>query len=434
MPQRISPGVLVVPQNEVEGRWLCEQLAGGGYQGECVVGVPEALSRLSRRDLGLCLSHARHAGALLPDVKMSAPGFPVVVLDDQDSVETAVDMMRRGAADYLNPRSDAGRLLDKVRQHCRGVEDAAVIRTSPQSDRLFDLAARVANTDVSVLIMGESGTGKEVVARYIHRASRRSRAPFVAINCAAIPDNMLEAILFGHMKGAFTGAVQNQPGKFELAHGGTLLLDEISEMPLALQAKLLRVLQEREVERVGAHAPVPVDVRVLATTNLDIKMAISDGRFREDLYYRLSVFPLQLAPLRERPADVEALARHFLDKYLDVAGEAVSFTPQALTALRSHNWPGNVRELENTVQRALVLRRSGEIAAAELGLPSDMLARCEAGGSALAARVQGTEGDVIREALAAHGGQRRRTAESLGISERTLRYKLARLRAQGTEV
>jgi transcriptional regulator with PAS, ATPase and Fis domain len=325
-------------------------------------------------------------------------------------------------------------LLDKVRQHCRGVEDAAVIRTSPQSDRLFDLAARVANTDVSVLIMGESGTGKEVVARYIHRASRRSRAPFVAINCAAIPDNMLEAILFGHMKGAFTGAVQNQPGKFELAHGGTLLLDEISEMPLALQAKLLRVLQEREVERVGAHAPVPVDVRVLATTNLDIKMAISDGRFREDLYYRLSVFPLQLAPLRERPADVEALARHFLDKYLDVAGEAVSFTPQALTALRSHNWPGNVRELENTVQRALVLRRSGEIAAAELGLPSDMLARCAASGSALAARVQGTEGDVIREALAAHGGQRRRTAESLGISERTLRYKLARLRAQGTEV
>ncbi|HEX7036407.1 MAG TPA: sigma-54 dependent transcriptional regulator, partial [Pseudomonadales bacterium] len=311
----VRPGVLVVAQNEGEGRWLCEQLASGGYRGECVDGAEAALARLGRRDLGLCLSHARHAGALLPDVKLSAPGCPVVVVDDQDNVETAVEMMRRGAADYLNPRSNTARLLEAVREHCRSLEDASLIRTSPQSQRLFDLAARVAQTDVSVLIMGESGTGKEVVARYIHRASRRASGPFVAINCAAIPENMLEAILFGHVKGAFTGALQNQPGKFELAHGGTLLLDEISEMPLALQAKLLRVLQEREVERVGARSPVPVDVRVLATTNVDIRAAIAEGRFREDLYYRLSVFPLQLTPLRERPADIEALAWHFLDKY-----------------------------------------------------------------------------------------------------------------------
>jgi len=425
----MSAGILVVSENETDGRALCEQLTAGGFQSECVTDIAQALPHLARRDLGLCLSHARHAPSLLPEVRLAVPGFPVVVLDEQENVATAVEVMRGGAADYLSSTVSVEGLLDKVRQHFKEEMEAGVINASAESRRSFDLAARVAQTDVSVLISGESGVGKEVIARFIHEQSARRDGPFVAINCAAIPENMLEAILFGHVKGAFTGAHQSQPGKFELASGGTLLLDEISEMPLSLQAKLLRVLQEREVERVGARAPTAVNVRVLATTNVDIRAAVAEGRFREDLFYRLSVFPLQLAPLRERLEDVEALARHFIVKHATPGEPVIELSAEALGALRQHPWPGNVRELENAVQRALVLRTGSRLQAADFGLAP--LAEVHDG---LSARLLGAEGEMILATLKANGGQRRRTARELGVSERTLRYKLQRLREQGVEV
>ncbi|MEZ5558439.1 MAG: sigma-54 dependent transcriptional regulator [Pseudomonadales bacterium] len=437
--------VVVVAQDAQQGDWLCRRLVSGGFEARPADDAAAALRLLGEHGSGLCLSHASHATILLQESRLAAPMTPVVVVDEQARVETAVAMMRGGAVDYLDLNAADERLLGAVRQHYRAGGQQDVIKASPQSQQLFDLAGRVAQTDVSVLITGESGTGKEVVARYIHNASPRSAGPFVAINCAAIPENMLEAILFGHVKGAFTGAHQSQPGKFELASGGTLLLDEIGEMPLSLQAKLLRVLQEREVERVGARAPVAIDVRVLATTNVDIRQAVAEGRFREDLYYRLSVFPLQLAPLRERPQDVAALVEHFLRKHGGSFGRAPRIAPQTLLALTRERWPGNVRELENAVQRALVLGAGDELSATEFGLggaPS-AVTRIASGaqgnpaqscGSALSERRQDAESEVILRALAANSGHRRRTAEQLGVSERTLRYKLQRLRDQGVEV
>jgi two-component system response regulator FlrC len=339
------------------------------------------------------------------------------------------------------PEGDGVGLVAKVREHFYSATDAAVIKASPNAQRSFDLAARVAQTDVSVLILGESGTGKEVVARYIHQVSKRAHAPYVAVNCAAIPDTMLEATLFGHVKGSFTGAYQSQPGKFELADGGTLLLDEISEMPIGLQAKLLRALQEREVERVGARAAEPVDVRVIATSNVDLKAAVANGKFREDLYYRLSVFPLHLDPLRERTEDVLALAEHFVAKHGAMQSRSgLRLTTGAQRALGEYSWPGNVRELENTIQRALVLATGQEIDATDLGLaipgtaPADVTdGRTPAADGELSSRLRGAEEQMILDRLRANNGQRKLTAQHLGISERTLRYKLQKLRAAGIQ-
>src|SRR5690606_12186566 len=263
-------------------------------------------------------------------------------------VERAVSAMREGAQDYLVKPFEPRQLLQEVARHARGQlqEDDGPVAVEASSRQLLELAARVARSDSTVLITGESGSGKEVLARYLHQQSPRSQGPFIAINCAAIPENMLEATLFGHEKGAFTGAVQSQPGKFELAQGGTLLLDEVSEMPLALQAKLLRVLQEREVERVGARKAIQLDIRVLATSNRDLQAEVSAGRFREDLFYRLSVFPLAWLPLRQRPADILPLAERLLRRHAAKLHMAnVQLGDSARQALLAHAWPGNVREL-----------------------------------------------------------------------------------------
>jgi len=305
-----------------------------------------------------------------------------------------------------------------------------IIAVSPAAQRCFDLAQRVARTDVSVLIGGESGTGKEVVARFIHDNSARAAGPFVAINCAAIPEHMLEAILFGHEKGAFTGAHQMREGKFELARGGTLLLDEISEMPVALQAKLLRVLQEREVERVGGKRPIAVDVRVIATTNRDLKASIADGRFREDLFYRLSVFPLELDALRARRQDIRPLAEHFLAKH-GRADMRPTLSGAALEALEAHDWPGNVRELENVIQRALVLWNGAAIEPSDLGLAATPQRAVDVRALPLDERMLHTEVEIVCEALKHHAGRREATARALGISVRTLRHKLKRWRDMG---
>ncbi|MEY4762537.1 MAG: hypothetical protein RLZZ200_2393 [Pseudomonadota bacterium] len=324
-----------------------------------------------------------------------------------------------------------------------------------KSRLLFELARRVAVTDCTVLLSGESGTGKEVLARYIHMRSPRAGKPLVAVNCAAIPENMLEALLFGYERGAFTGAATSHAGKFEQAQGGTLLLDEITEMPLGLQAKLLRVLQEREVERIGGRGPIRLDVRVIATTNRNLRSEVLAGRFREDLYFRLCVFPLGIAPLRERREDVLPLAMQLLAARCPPGGRIPALSADAAQMLLMYSWPGNVRELDNLLQRALILCtgpviEAGHIrfesitdfghlpftakpdvaasptqAALQVAVPASVAA-----GGELKDSLRDTERDLILNVLGS-GASRREAADRLGISPRTLRYKLARLRAEG---
>jgi two-component system response regulator FlrC len=352
---------------------------------------------------------------------------------------------------------------------------ACVTRAEPEpvacaaaSMRLTDLARRVAASDCTVLIVGESGTGKEVLARFIHRCSPRGREPFIAVNCAAIPENMLEAMLFGYERGAFTGAHAAHPGKFEQAQGGTLLLDEITEMPLGLQAKLLRVLQEREVERLGGRTPITLDVRVLATTNRRLREEVAAGRFREDLYYRLNVFPLAISPLRVRRDDVLPLAMQLLSARCRPGEQIPALSADAAHLLLTYTWPGNVRELDNLLQRALILvngpvirqehiqfelaneggtadlPKAVHVTASVLDTAPGSLAQPHANPLAiansasmvnsLANSLDQAERDLILDALRSGQGNRREAAERLGISQRTLRYKLARLREAGIDV
>jgi two-component system response regulator FlrC len=321
------------------------------------------------------------------------------------------------------------------------------VACAESSRRLFELARRVAASDCTVLISGESGCGKEVLARFIHANSPRSTAPFVAVNCAAIPENMLEAMLFGYERGAFTGAHQSHPGKFEQAQNGTLLLDEVTEMPLSLQAKLLRVLQEREVERLGGRGPIPLNVRVLATTNRQLQTEVAAGRFRADLYYRLNVFPLALSPLRARREDILPLAMQLLASHCRPGERIPALSAEAAQKLLTHSWPGNVRELDNVMQRALILINGGSVIGAdaiqvEEGMASAVIQKApEVVPQAVATKPQAlsdslsnAERDLILDALRANNGNRRAVAQRLGISERTLRYKLARLREAGVAV
>lgn len=315
--------VLLVEDDRALREALSDTLLLGGHEFVAVDSAEAALPVLAREAFSLVISDVNMPGMdghqLLGLIRTRYPHLPVLLMTAYGAVDRAVEAMRQGAADYLVKPFEARALLDLVARHALGQlpgsEEDGPVALEPASRQLLELAARVARSDSTVLISGESGTGKEVLANYIHQQSPRAGKPFIAINCAAIPDNMLEATLFGHEKGSFTGAIAAQPGKFELADGGTILLDEISEMPLGLQAKLLRVLQEREVERVGARKPINLDIRVLATTNRDLAAEVAAGRFREDLYYRLSVFPLAWRPLRERPADILPLAERLLRKH-----------------------------------------------------------------------------------------------------------------------
>ncbi len=383
---------------------------------------------------------------LLARIRDRLPQLPVLMTTAYGSIEHAVASMLAGATDYLVKPFSAEALVERLERLVpRDLPASGMIAEDPATLEALALAGRVAASDTTVLLTGESGTGKEVFARYIHQHSPRARGPFVAINCAAIPEHMLEALLFGHEKGAFTGAHEARAGKFEQAQGGTLLLDEISEMQPALQAKLLRVLQEREVERIGGRGAVRLDVRVLATTNQDLRALVRAGRFREDLYYRLSVFPISLPPLRQRPADVLPLARHFVAAACGKGRPLPVLSPAATAALLAYGWPGNVRELANLMQRAVILCGARAIEPGDLRFETDAAAAAapaavtQAAGpdptaaSALQDNLQQVEGRLILEAIE-RAGNRKRAAEQLGISPRTLRYKLARLRGAGVAV
>ena len=457
--------VLLVEDDRALRDALGDTLELGGYAFRAVENAEEALLALEQDSYSLVISDVNMPGMnghqLLVAIRQRQPQLPVLLMTAFGAIERAVDAMRQGAADYLLKPFEPKALLDLVARHANGVlnlnENDGPVAEEPASRQLLELAARVARSDSTVLISGESGTGKEVLARYIHQCSPRAGNAFVAINCAAIPDNMLEATLFGHEKGAFTGAIAAQPGKFELANGGTILLDEISEMPLGLQAKLLRVLQEREVERVGARKPVPLDIRVLATTNRDLQGEVAAGRFREDLYYRLSVFPLAWRPLRERPADILPLAERLLVKHASkMRLPPVKLSPEAVDCLRRHPWPGNVRELDNAIQRALILQQNNLIQPHDLCLDmpiglapvpvavpapaplAPVLPPLSEEGSdaagALGEDLRRREFELILDTLRSERGRRKETAERLGISPRTLRYKLAQMRDAGLDV
>ncbi|EAQ98445.1 sigma-54-dependent transcriptional regulator [Congregibacter litoralis] len=432
--------VLIVEDDDTLRDALCDTIEFGGYSAVAAGNGREALSRMDAESFDMVISDVQmdelDGHGLLREVRSRKPEMPFVMITAHGSVRDAVSAMRDGATDYLLKPFEAQVLLDMVaRMQPPAEADLPFIAVDPASQQLSVLAKRIAPSDATVLVSGESGCGKEVLARYIHSESARASRPFLAVNCAAIPENMLESMLFGYEKGAYTGAYQSRPGKFEQANGGTLLLDEISEMDLGLQAKLLRVLQEREVERLGGNKLIPLDVRVIATTNRLLEEEVRDGHFREDLYYRLNVLPLNLPPLRQRPGDILPLARLFLDRYAPKPG--ASFDASAEKALEQYSWRGNVRELENCVQRAVILARSDVLSEADLLLGDQLCASAEplspvpAGRPALEGDLKIREQELILQALESTGGNRKDTAERLGISPRTLRYKLARLREQG---
>ncbi|KZN65120.1 Fis family transcriptional regulator [Pseudoalteromonas luteoviolacea CPMOR-1] len=404
---------------------------------------------------------------LLKSIKLNFPNLPVLMMTAYATIDDAVEAMRLGAIDYMAKPFAPEVLLNMVSRYMpeKEKETDGPIVADAKSLQLLNLAKKVAQSDASVMVLGPSGSGKEVLARFIHDSSERKSEPFVAINCAAIPENMLEATLFGYEKGAFTGAIQACPGKFEQAQKGTILLDEITEMDLGLQAKLLRVLQEREVERLGGRKTIELDVRVLATSNRDLKDAVAEGKFREDLYYRLNVFPLTWLPLKDRAADIVPLAKHLIERHCQKSSQPVpSLTTAAQQKLLQHAWPGNVRELDNVVQRALILQQGDQVSDSDIFIenltPIELVTEAaftampveldaspyhsdpvtepastqQSDSMSYKEELQDKEHQIILDTLTRCNGKRKDVAEILGISPRTLRYKLAKMRDLGLPV
>jgi two-component system response regulator FlrC len=370
---------------------------------------------------------------LLHHVRRTKPALPVIVLSAHGTVPTAVDAIKAGACDFLQKPFSHDALDEILNKHVvagfsprSSAEIADIITQNPTMLSILDQAAQAAKTNATILVQAESGTGKELLARWIHKNSSKHNGPFVAVNCAALPENLLESELFGYEKGAFTGATNFKPGKFELAQNGTILLDEIGEMAPLLQAKLLRVLQEQEVDRVGGRRPIPINVRVIATTNKDLRKLIARGQFREDLYFRLNVVPLRVPPLRDRKDDIAVLAAHFMKKY----GGSVdgSIDTETLELLERYGWPGNVRELENVIHRSFALRGRLKV------LPADLFDHSietpETDPSQAGQSVGEMERKLIMSTLEQTNGNRTHAAKLLGISLRTLRNKLREYRVE----
>jgi two-component system, NtrC family, nitrogen regulation response regulator GlnG len=460
---------ILVADDEDSLRWVLEKgLRGAGYDVTAVKDGAAAVRAVETTAFDLVFLDVRMPGmdglAALARMREIRADACVVVMTAHGTMETAIQAMQRGAYDYLTKPFDldevlllaeraleARRLTQEVARLRTGLQEvrefSALIGRHPRMQDVYKTIGRIAGTDVTVLLRGESGTGKELVARAIHHYSRRAGRPFVAVSCAAIPGTLLESEMFGHERGAFTDAKERRLGKFELAHGGTLYLDEIGDMPLELQTKLLRALQERTIERLGGHEPIRIDVRVLAATNRELEALMRDGRFREDLYYRLNVVTLNLPPLRERRRDIALLVEHFLAKYAAELGEC-GVAPEALDRLVGHDWPGNVRELENVVQRAMVMATSGVIlpehlpigpvsAAASVAVDASLeeiierkLVECvrglreHASANLYDLMVGLVEKPLLRAVLRETGGNQVRAAQILGINRNTLRKKL----------
>jgi len=449
--------VLVVEDDESLCEALCDTLEIEGYRVVSANNGTEALLKLSKNAFKLVVSDVQmpvmDGLQLLTNIQSNYTQMPVLLMTAYGSVPKAVEAIQAGASDYLVKPFDADALVEKVASLVEASPEAANdhIIADSRMQRLYKLAEKVAKTNVTVLIQGASGTGKEVLAQYIHQHSLHRQGPFVAINCAAIPETMLESILFGYEKGAFTGAVQAMPGKFELAQDGTLLLDEISEMDISLQAKLLRVIQEKEVERLGSTKKIKLNVRILATTNRQLKAYVKEGLFREDLYYRLNVFPLMIPDLSARPDDILPLANDLLQRHADQGKALPSFSEAAIKKLSAYSWPGNVRELENVVQRAMILQVGEIIEASDLiidessllsSIDNEAIIEREEGEDipkencidtplSLGSGLRSAEDKIILATLKELQGSRKLTAKKLSISPRTLRYKIARMKDEG---
>ncbi|PSU29894.1 sigma-54-dependent transcriptional regulator [Photobacterium lutimaris] len=473
--------VLVVEDDEGLREALVDTLALAGYHSLEADSAEQALLMLKANTVDIVVSDVQMAGmdglGLLRSIKQHWPKLPVLLMTAYANIEDAVSAMKDGAIDYMAKPFAPEVLLNMVSRYAPvKSENGHTVAADEKSLKLLALAEKVAKTDASVMVLGPSGSGKEVMSRYIHQHSNRSDGPFIAINCAAIPENMLEATLFGYEKGAFTGAIQACPGKFEQAQGGTILLDEISEMDLNLQAKLLRVLQEREVERLGSRKSIKLDVRVLATSNRDLKQYVTQGHFREDLYYRLNVFPLLWPALCERPGDIEPLSQYLMERHCSKQGQPVpEFSSAAMAKLKHYTWPGNVRELDNVIQRALILCQGQWVTESDIllegldwlqadGLQTllEPMASTPLGDDATGAphaspnvateqqvvekvkmatpadglgnELREQEFSIILDTIRACDGRRKDVAEKLGISPRTLRYKLAKMRDAGIDI
>lgn len=448
-PSNVGEGVLVVDDDPSMRAALVESVRRLGFAVQGAIDGADAIERVARFRPWLVLTDLkmpRMTGLdLVKEMKRRAPQASIVLMTAYGSVETAVEAMKLGASDYLMKPFSMDLLARMITNLKEGREigaaasaetpdSRAILTQDPGMIRLLSTVEHIASSQATVLINGESGTGKELLARFIHGRSPRAHRPFIAVNCAALPDGLLESELFGHERGAFTGAVIRKIGKFEMAHTGTLLLDEIGEMTLGLQAKLLRVLQEREVDRVGGREPVPVNIRVIATTNRSLHREVEQNRFREDLYYRLNVFPVTIPPLRERPGDIPMLARHFAARAAARNGTAQPTLPDGTLAyLQRLPWKGNVRELENVIERAALLAGDGPILPEHCmvearGGPESAPVPTQADRSSANGSLWEMERDLIFKTLARVNDNRTRAAKELGISIRTLRNKLREYR------
>ncbi|MBU2892932.1 sigma-54 dependent transcriptional regulator [Colwellia sp. D2M02] len=439
--------VLVVEDDAGLREALVDTLSLGGYVCVEADSGENALLLLKNHAIDIVISDVQMGGmsglSLLKSIKAQQPNLPVLLMTAYGTIDDAVQAMQDGACNYIAKPFAPEVLLNMVSQYIPPVviNKCMPVVADKRSLELLSLAKKVATTEASVMILGPSGSGKEVLAQYVHYSSKRNDQPFVAINCAAIPENMLEATLFGYEKGAFTGAIQACPGKFEQAQGGTILLDEITEMDLGLQAKILRVLQEREVERLGGRKTISLNVRIIATSNRNLKDAVKEGVFREDLYYRLNVFPLTWLPLAERVDDILVLAQHLVARHCQESGQVIAeFSAAARSKLNAYHWPGNVRELDNVVQRALILQSDNVIDASDLLIENFETAsvsdveKAIVSDDKLGSELKLQEHQIILDTLLACHGSRKDVAERLGISPRTLRYKIAKMRESGIEI
>lgn len=451
--------VLIVDDERVQRQVLAGDIKSRGFNVIEAESVESALDIVQNNLVDVILSDLKMPGStgidLLTQIKMINPDISVVIMTAYASVETAVQALKKGAYDFITKPYNLDeielvikRIIEKntlrselkyLREQLElGNKFEGVLTNSPKMKRIIDVAARVASSKASVLIFGESGTGKEVLARAIHYSSKRKDKLFVPVNCAALNENLLESELFGHEKGAFTGAEKLHRGRFEIANGGTIFLDEIGDLPLHLQVKLLRVLQEEEFERVGGLNTIKVDVRVIAATNKNIEELIKDGKFREDLFYRLNVVNMQLPPLRERKEDISLLITEFTKKYLKETEKLkIEFSKEALDLLMKYNYPGNIRELENIVHHSIVLSRHEIITTDDLpigiktpGSEKD-LDSCFEEGTSLTEKVELLERTLVTNALKKSNGNQTAAAKLLGISERNLRYRLEKWGVKG---